>query len=589
MLLCVLKKYFLEKRTDLKQFFFVRKMRLLLPFLMVLHTFDRNIDMTRILFLCFWFPFCVSAQFTREDTLKGSITSEREWWDVLYYNLAIEVNPAEKYISGSNTISFTSVSGGNNVLQIDLQSPMKIDSVFYEKKIIDTGKVVYVYEPVLFEKAAENHYYITSPQLFPADTQSVIVIYFSGKPIEAKSPPWDGGVVWKKDKNGNDFIATACQGIGASSWFPCKDHPSDEPDKGISISVVTPEQLMNVSNGKLVRNEVREGKRTTEWKVENPINNYGINFNIGNYVSWDSVYQGKKGNLLMSFYVLQENLEKAKKQFNDAFRGMEAFEHWFGPYPFYLDGYKLVEVPYLGMEHQSSVTYGNRFQNGYLGKDLSGTGWGLKWDFIIVHESGHEWFANNITCKDNADLWIHESFTTYSEGLFTEYFYGKDAGAEYIRGLRKNILNDKPIIGVYSVNREGSYDMYYKGANMLHTIRQIVNDDEKWLALLMGLNKDFYHQIVTTEQIEKYISDFLEIDLSRVFDQYLRTIQIPKLETVKSGRKIKYMWIECVENFNMPLDVVISKGKKIRIYPTTDFKEIKVKRLVVDKNYYVRD
>lgn len=529
-------------------------------------------------------PLFVSAQFNREDTLRGSITPERAWWDVLYYNLEIEVKPAEKSISGSNKISFTSVSGGN-VLQIDLQSPMKIDSVFYEKRIIGSGKVSYEYEPVLFEKVAEHHYHITFPQLFPADTQSLIVIYFSGQPIEAKNAPWDGGVVWTKDKNGNDFIATACQGIGASSWFPCKDHPSDEPDHGAFISVTTPEQLMNVSNGTLWNNIVQDGKRKTEWLVEHPINNYGINFNIGNYVSWDSVYQGKKGNLLMNFYVLQENLEKAKKHFNDAFRVMEAFEHWFGPYPFYLDGYKLVEVPYLGMEHQSSVTYGNGYKNGYLGRDLSGTGWGLKWDFIIVHESGHEWFANNITCKDNADLWIHESFTTYSEGLFTEYFYGKEAGAEYIRGLRKNILNDKPIIGVYDVNETGSYDMYYKGANMLHTIRQIVNDDERWLALLRGLNKDFFHQIVTTEQIEEYLSHFLNFDLSRIFDQYLRTAQLPTLEIIQKGKQFQYRW-NAIEEFNMPVDVFDGE-KKIRLYPTSEFQTLKAKKLRVDENYLI--
>lgn len=538
---------------------------------MVLPIFGRNIVMTRGLLLFLLLPVCVFSQFSREDSLRGSITPEREWWDVKHYAIELrEINPEDKSIKGSVTIDFEIVKSGFNTLQIDLQEPLKIDGV----------SCLYLDDLPVFRKISKNVYHIYT-------SCSPITIYFSGKPVEAKNPPWDGGVVWKKDKNGNDFIATACQGIGASSWFPCKDHPSDEPDNGVSISVTTPEHLMNVSNGKLVSNEVGEGKRMTEWIVENPINNYGINFNIGNYVSWDSVYQGKKGDLLMSFYVLQENLEKAKKQFHDAFRVMEAFEHWFGPYPFYLDGYKLVEVPYLGMEHQSSVTYGNRFQNGYLGKDLSGTGWGLKWDFIIVHESGHEWFANNITCKDNADLWIHESFTTYSEGLFTEYFYGKDAGAEYIRGLRKNILNDKPIIGVYGVNQQGSHDMYYKGANMLHTIRQIINDDKKWLALLRGLNKDFYHQIVTTEQIETYISDALEMDLSRIFDQYLRTTQIPKLEIVQSGRKIQYRWTNCIQNFNMPLDVFISKRKKIRLFPKTEFQHIKAKQLKLDENYYV--
>ncbi|MFD0878390.1 M1 family aminopeptidase, partial [Massilia pinisoli] len=166
------------------------------------------------------------------------------------------------------------------------------------------------------------------------------------------------------------------------------------------------------------------------------INNYGINMNVGNYEHFNEIYDGEKGKLTLDYYVLPENLEKAKTQFKQVPMMLKAFEHWFGPYPFYEDGYKLVDVPYLGMEHQSSVTYGNKYNNGYLGRDLSGTGWGLKWDFIIVHESGHEWFANNITYKDMADMWIHESFTNYSENLYTEYYFGKEAGAAYVIGCR---------------------------------------------------------------------------------------------------------------------------------------------------------
>lgn len=527
-------------------------------------------------FSVLFFPVVIYAQFTFEDTLKGSITSERAWWDVLHYNLKIDVTPSEKHISGSNVITFSVLTENNGVLQIDLQHPLTIDSVFYSKQALP------------FKKIAPDCYHITFEESLSVGTTAKILIFYSGRPKEAKNAPWDSGVVWKKDKSGNDFVATACQGLGASAWWPCKDHGYDEPDNGVKISVTTPAHLMNVSNGRLIENRIEEGgKRTTAWEVKNPINSYGLNFNIGNYVVWDSIYRGLKGDLTMQFYVLQENLEKSKIQFKDAFRMMEAFEHWFGPYPFYEDGYKVVEVPYLGMEHQSSVTYGNGYQNGYLGTDLSGTGWGLKWDFIIVHESGHEWFANNITCKDNADMWIHESFTSYSESLFTEYHYGKTAGYEYVRGIRRNILNDSPIIGKYGVNRPGSYDMYYKGANMLHTIRQIVNDDEKWTRLLRGLNKDFYHRTVTTREIEDYISSFLERSLSKVFDQYLRTTRIPKLETVKTGNKIKYRWTNCVEGFDMPVDVFIRKKKRIRLYPTTEFQEVKAKKLSVDENYYV--
>ena len=304
------------------------------------------------------------------------------------------------------------------------------------------------------------------------------------------------------------------------------------------------------------------------------------------------IYDGEKGKLTMDYYVLPQNLEKAKKQFQQAKQMMKAFEHWFGPYPFYEDGYKLVEVPYLGMEHQSSVTYGNKYMNGYLGMDLSGTGWGLKWDFIIVHESGHEWFANNITYKDIADMWIHESFTNYSENLFTEYYHGKEAGAAYVIGTRDGIRNDYPIIGKYDVNNEGSGDMYPKGGNMLHTIRQIVNDDEKWRQILRGLNKDFYHKTVETAEIENYVSKKAGRDFQKVFDQYLRNIEIPVLEYKIKGSEVTYRWTNCIKGFDMPLKVTLEKGKYSFIYPSTDWKTSKLgyktaNDFNVDKNFYV--
>lgn len=535
--------------------------------------------MLRILLLLL-IPFTGFSQFTFEDTLKGSITPERAWWDVQHYDIVLhDVNASTKSVSGTVTIDFKVVEAGKHIMQIDLQQPLVIDRVTTNRKEIN--------EVLSFQRITPNVYHIQFPAGIDIMTYNNLTIHYSGTPVEAKNAPWDGGVVWTTDKSGNPFIATACQGIGASAWWPCKDHGADEPDAGARISVTTPHQLMNISNGQLIENAVNDGKRTTSWEVKNPINIYGINFNIGNYTSWDSVYTGEKGKLNMQFYVLKENLEKSKRQFQDAFRMMKAFEYWFGPYPFYEDGYKIVEVPYLGMEHQSSVTYGNGYKNGYKGMDLSATGWGLKWDFIIVHESGHEWFANNITCKDNADMWIHESFTTYSEGLFTEFYYGKDAGAEYLRGIRKNILNDRPIIGEYGVNHPGSYDMYYKGANMLHTLRQVVNNDEKWRQLLRGLNTDFYHQTVTTADVERYIGSFLEMDLSPFFEQYLRTNHVPQLETVKKGNKIRYRWTNCVEGFHMPIDVSTGK-KRIRLYPSPTIQTIKAKSMLIDENYYVQ-
>jgi len=291
------------------------------------------------------------------------------------------------------------------------------------------------------------------------------------------------------------------------------------------------------------------------------------------------------------FYVLRNNLAAAKTQFKEVPRMLKAFEHWFGPYPFYEDSYKLVEAPYLGMEHQSSITYGNGFKNGYLGRDLSGTGWGLKFDYIIVHESGHEWFANNITYKDIADMWIHESFTCYAENLFVEYYYGKQAGAEYARGLRNGINNEKPIIGKYNVNNEGSGDMYRKGANMLHTLRQIVNNDEKWRTILRGLNSTFYHQTVTSKQIEDYLSAQIGINLEPFFDQYLRDIRIPTFEYYLKNNNLVYRWTNCVLGFNMPLKITLN-GKEQWLKPQAEWATLpkinKDSKVQVDEDFYVK-
>ncbi|MDI5898713.1 M1 family metallopeptidase [Flavobacterium yafengii] len=538
-----------------------------------------------IIFITFLFFNGINAQgllnkseqiFTRQDTLRGSITKEREWWDVKYYHLNIKVNPADSTITGSNTIKYQVVQEYNS-MQIDLQNPMEIN------KVIQDGKV-------LKYKREGNAFFI---ELIAPQTKGAlkeITIFYGGKPKVAVNPPWDGGITWKKDSNGNPFIASSCQGLGASVWWPNKDHMYDEVDTML-ISVNVPKNLTDVSNGRLLSvKQLKDGTKTYNWFVSNPINNYGVNINIGDYVSFSEKYKGEKGDLDCSYYVLRDNLAKAKKQFQDVPKMLKAFEHWFGPYPFYEDSYKLVEAPYLGMEHQSSVTYGNGFQNGYRGRDLSGTGWGLKFDFIIIHESGHEWFANNITYKDIADMWIHESFTNYSESLFVEYYYGKEAGFEYVLGTRKGIKNDKPIIGNYDVNNEGSGDMYPKGGNMLHTLRQIVNNDEKWRAILRGLNSTFYHQTVTTKQIEDYLSQQVGIDLSTVFNQYLRDTRIPTLEYFFKDNQVGYRWTNCVSGFNMPVKVTLN-GKEELLQPETEWKSVPVNsensKLEIDKNFYV--
>ncbi|WP_055448480.1 M1 family metallopeptidase [Lacinutrix mariniflava] len=514
--------------------------------------------------------------FTRQDTLRGSITPEREWWDLTYYHLDIKVNPDEKTISGKNTIQYK-VLKSQQVMQIDLQEPLLLTKVTQNDK-------------ELIIKHDENAHFITLLDHQNIGDINSVIAYYEGKPREAVRAPWDGGISWKKDNNGNHFIASSCQGLGASVWWPNKDHMYDEVDS-MDISVTIPKDLMNVSNGRL-KSVVKNNDETitTHWHVANPINNYGVNINIGDYANFSEVYKGEKGDLDMNYYVLKDNLEKAKVHFKDAPKMMKAFEHWFGPYPFYEDSFKLVEVPYLGMEHQSSVTYGNKYKKGYLGRDLSGTGLGLKFDFIIIHEAGHEWFANNITNIDIADMWIHESFTSYSENLFLDYYYGKEASADYVIGTRRNIQNDKPLIGKYNLNNEGSSDMYNKGANMLHTLRQLVNDDEKWRQILRTLNSKFYHQTVTTKQIEDCLAEESGLDLKGFFNQYLRTTKTPVLEYKVEGKKLNYKWSNTVEDFTMPIQIEI-EGESQWITPSSENKTLKLKsknaKIKVDRDFYI--
>ncbi|MBL0342691.1 MAG: M1 family metallopeptidase [Bacteroidetes bacterium] len=521
--------------------------------------------LTSIVISIFSVNFSHSQVFTHADTLRGSITPERVWWDLLQYDLSVKVDPANKFISGSNIIKYK-VLKSQQLLQIDLQEPMKIIKVIENDQELSISR-------------DGNAWYIKlQKQQNPGDTNQIIV-RFEGNPLIAKNAPWDGGFSWKKDSNNKDFIATSCQGIGASIWWPCKDHMYDEPEN-MWIRITVPDSLIAVGNGRLIKTKNNQDKtKTSDWYVSNPINNYGVNVNIGDYVNFSEKYDGEKGKLDCEYYVLRENLEKATEHFKEVPKMLKAFEYWFGPYPFYEDSYKLVEVPYLGMEHQSSVTYGNKFKNGYLGRDLSKSGWGMKFDFIIIHESAHEWFANNISYQDIADMWIHEGFACYSENLFVEYYYGPKAGSEYVIGIRSNIKNDKPIIGKYAVNSEGSGDMYPKGANMLHMIRQLVNDDIKWRSILRGMNETFYHQTVTTSQIENYISESSGLNLKSFFDQYLRDYRIPSFDYILEGNKIKYRWSNIVEGFSIPLKVIVN-DEPDWLAPTSEWKEKDYKKQV---------
>jgi len=543
------------------------------------------------------------AQFTHKDTLRGSNTPQRAWWDVQHYNIKVTPDYRSQTIKGEILIKYKVVNyKDQRSIQIDLQEPMKIDTIYFHWKGGFPKEIKVKNPPKIDKKNRESikfsrigNVFFTDVPLtyFANDNIDAIEVIFSGKPREAIRPPWDGGWIWAKDAKGRPWMSVACQGLGASVWYPCKDYQGDEPDMGATLTISIPDSLTAVANGRLEKKEISNGISSWTWQVNNPINNYNIIPYIGKYVNWTEEYEGEKGKLDCSYWVLDYNLEKAKEQFKQVPMMLKAFEHWFGPYPFYEDGFKLVEAPHLGMEHQSAVAYGNGFKNGYRGRDLSGSaaGWGLKWDFIIIHESGHEWFANNITTIDIADMWVHEGFTNYSETLFTEFYYGKEAGSDYCIGTRKLIQNDKPIIGPYGVNQEGSSDMYYKGGNMLHTIRHVINDDEKFRLILRGLNSIFYHKTITTKDIEDYMSKQSGKDLSKIFDQYLRTTMIPVLEYKFTGDNMYYRWNNCVQGFDMPVKVAGSKDDWLKA--TTEWKPVAVTAdivkdgLKIDRNFYI--
>jgi Peptidase family M1 domain len=515
--------------------------------------------------------------FTHADTLRGSITAERAWWDVTFYDLHVAVSPADSSIRGWNGISYR-VVGPAREMQIDLQQPLDVDSM------VQGGQR-------LTYRRDGNAFFTTMTAPQPVGSVQTIRVYYHGRPRVAVHAPWDGGFVWARDSVGHPWIATACQGLGASVWWPTKDTQADEPDSQ-RIAITVPDSLQDVSNGRLRSTTHHDDATTTyEWFVDDPINNYDVAANIGKYAHFSDTYAGVAGNLTLDFWPLAYHLDTARVQFAQARSMLHCFESWFGPYPWYRDGYKLIETPHLGMEHQSGIAYGNKYHNGYLGRDLSRTGYGLGWDFIIVHESAHEWFGNNITSADIADMWVHESFANYAEGLYTECVDGPAAGAAYVIGDRRNVRDDAPIVGPFGVNEEGSGDMYDKGGNMLHTIRQVIGNDSTWRSVLRGLNSTFWHQVVTGAQVEQYINEHSGHDFSKVFAQYLTTTRIPVFEYTRDGTTLAYHWANVVPGFDMPARVIIGPGTALMLRPTEAWQTATVPPgggdVHVDEGYYV--
>ncbi len=504
--------------------------------------------------------FGVENQITKADTLRGALSPERTCYDQTFNHLDVKFDFANKSISGSNTIFFTVVTDFSK-LQIDLFENMKLEKILDNKgnelKFSREFGAVFVYFPNQQNKGE----------------QAYIQIFYNGTPIAAKRAPWDGGFVWKKDKNENDFVGVACQGTGASLWWPCKDHQADEVDSML-LTFTSPSKYTMVANGKLrSKTKADENNTTTNWIITYPINSYNVTFNIGDFVNFSETMPN---GLLLDYYVLSYNLEKAKEHFKQVKPMMECYEKFFGDYPFTRDSYKLVETSYLGMEHQSAVAYGNNYLQGYLGTDRSGTGIGKLFDYIIIHETGHEWWGNNVTSKDIADMWIHEGFCTYSESIYVECLYGKDSAISYLNGGKNFIGNKSPIIGKYNLNLEGSGDMYPKGSLFLNTIRSVINNDVVWFSILKGIQKDFGLKTTTTEEIINYISAKSGKDISKIADQYLNYPDLPELELKTSSKTVEYRWNTNVKNFEMPVRLMTKNKVYQTITPTNNWQLLKI-------------
>ncbi|MFM2385809.1 MAG: hypothetical protein RL660_566 [Bacteroidota bacterium] len=486
-----------------------------------------------------------AQQFTYADTLRGTIGVERAWWDVLHYDIFLDLDENTKTIKGITQITFKrdaqAMAAAKNVMQIDLEQGLTINKIY----LADNPNAL-----LKSEVKSKRARFIQMPAM--TEPEATLIVEYEGTPIEAVNPPWDGGISWKKDSKERPWLSVSCQGKGASMWYACKDHQSDEPDNGMNITIKCNKDLTAVANGRLIKSDVTGDKAMYTWQVKNPISTYAVSFYVGYYKSITAKYAGVDGPLDYTYWYLDYNEEKAKELFTKIPLVLKSFEYWFGAFPWYGDGYQLVEAPYLGMEHQSAIAYGNNYKNGYMGIDLTLTGIGLKFDHILVHESGHEWFGNSITTKDIADMWVQEGFTTFSEALYVETHFGKEKAERYIRGQRRSIQNERPIISSYGVNEEPPGDQYYKGSSILLMVRTSMNNDEKFRALLQHLIKKYGKTTVTSAEIEKEISTFSGIDFQPMFDQYLYTNEIPKLVIDKNKDEVVFTLTNCNEDLTMP-------------------------------------
>ena len=516
--------------------------------------------MRNLFFLFFVFTSVQAQDFSLRDTLRGSLSPERTWFDVNYYHLSIDLDVETKSISGFNDIGFTVLSD-SSVMQLDLFENLSVDSVIYEGTLCDVSRKY-------------DAFFVDLPFGLKVGDHKTLRVYYHGKPIVAKNAPWDGGFVWKNDPQGLPWIGVACQGLGASSWWPCKDHLSDEPDS-MRITCSVPKEVQFVGNGNLESDFIYDDKRVSTWKVSYPINTYNVTLNIADYSHLEDVYISNSETLALDYYVLKGNEEKAIKQFAQVKPMLAVYEDLFGLYPFWNDGYALVESPYLGMEHQSAIAYGNKYKPGYLGR-YPGE---MDFDFIVIHESGHEYWGNSVSMNDVADMWIHESFCTYTEALYVEQLYGYNSMLEYLMYQKDFISGRSPILGVHGVNQKGnSTDMYYKGSWMLHSIRNTLNNDSLWFSIVKGIAHDFLIKNCDGTEIIDYMCNASGIDLKPLFNQFLGYADLPvlsyKFKNKRGKLELYYKWEAAEVNFNMPIDISVGNSEKFRIFPNSNYQSL---------------
>ena len=536
---------------------------------------------TSLIFLSLIFSLsALSQEFTYSDSLRGNLSEFRSCYDVYYYDLDITVDDyQQKIINSYNNIHIKALSDFQTI-QIDLFENLKIHSIQFEHKKLEFQRI-------------HNAVFINFPRIINENEKISFKVLYSGKPRVAINPPWDGGFSWEKDNNGNSWVGVSCQGLGASSWWPCKDHQSDEPDS-MKITSTVRYPLQVISNGKkksdktFFSEELQSKANKSSWYVSYPINNYNVTLCIGDYKYFNDIHINNFDTLELDYYVLKYNYNKARDHFQQVNPMLECFEKYFGPYPFYKDGYTLIETPYLGMEHQSAIAYGNNYLPGYNGNKQFIAG--LDFDYIIVHETGHEWWGNSITTNDIADMWIHEGFCTYSEVLYVECIYGYDIMLKYVNNQKRSVRNDKPIIGPYNVNKKGSNDMYQKGSLMLHTLRNLIDNDSLWFSIIKGISKEFKYKIVDGIEIINYINEKVDLDLYYFFKQYLNNADIPifeyKIQKNGRGSTLLYRW-NAINDFNMNIKVNIGQ-KDLWLSPDSEWKEYGLVNTDI-KSFNVRD